>query len=166
MHALPNSRALDALKTGDQRALFASITTFGLLKPLEISKISDEMAEDLGIVTKAFPKAEYVILDGQRRYMALQRFLELENKAEDSEKESIEDRILLPCLVYSYTTFSECRRHSIEDNKFSIRPKGLYLDAAERLEMKGLPNIIPEEFSNFDKRMKKIAKEIERRNEK
>jgi len=163
---LPNSRALDALRTPSDRLLWSSINSFGLLKPLEVAKITDEMYEELGIMVKAYPRVEYVILDGQRRYMALQKFKKLRNHLKCPEGDCLEDRVILPCLVYEYKTMGECRRHSIEDNKFSIRPHSRFLDASERTgtEGKGMPNIIPKEMTNLGKRMKKLAEEIEKEN--
>jgi len=50
----------------------------------------------------------------------------------DKIYEELSNGLLIPCIVYDYESFEECRRHSIEDNKFSVRPAIEYLDYAER----------------------------------
>lgn len=140
-----NSRALKTIKSQDIRALKGSIEVFGLLNPLFVARITDEMRQYVK-VAKWFKEIEYVIVDGQRRYKAIKELFNLKDAKERDDVETerknkglsketrpkIEDHVLIPCVVFPYTEFCEARRHSIEDNKFSVRPKSIYLDHAER----------------------------------
>jgi len=45
-------------------------------------------------------------------------------------------------------------RHSIEDNKFSVRPSRGYLEIAERMQTEGLPDLNPENLEKFWKTTK------------
>ena len=134
-----NSRPLKTIKTTELKALENSIQTYGLLNPLSVMKC------DKG----------YVLIDGQRRYFALQKiimrdFVEychakgitMVNEYTGSYtgdygeyvsfKKKTLGKMLIPCIVYGYTTLDEGMRHSVEDNKFGVRPSTIYLDYAER----------------------------------
>lgn len=169
-----NSRALDTIKKQDIEALISSITTFGLLNPLLVCKLPRKWKENLRL--KRFSKMRYILIDGQRRYYAIKKIFNLEPlvTTEDLIKRyryphygrlvidenipRLEDYILLPCIIYPYATLGESRRHSIEDNKFGVRPKNIYLDYAERgVKVGGYPYIQPTEYEaleEFEKQFK------------
>lgn len=117
-----NSRALKTIKRDDLEALKQSIRKYGLLKPFEVACMGER---------------KYAIIDGQRRYFAIRELLHIGLTEREggglASPEEILDYVLIPCLVYDYTEFKDMQRHSIEDNKFSVRPKRDYLETAERM---------------------------------
>jgi len=122
-----NSRALNTIKVQDIQALISSIKAYGLLNPFSVVDITKEGDWKIdGIETKEFAEGKYAIVDGQRRFLALRKIIQ------ESKYSKSLHLVLIPCLVYPYTSFKEMTRHSVEDNKFSIRPDNLYLDVAER----------------------------------
>jgi hypothetical protein len=151
--SIVNSRSLKSMKDTDLEALKESIRTYGLLNPLVVAELSEEQRKKLNA-----DNGKYAIIDGQRRFFAIEYLcglpmrLPLRVWPEKPSKDSIVDprlieewrqaeedwevasRVLVPCLVYDYTDIDEMRRHSIEDNKFSVKPAPVFLDAAERLE--------------------------------
>ena len=154
-----NSRPLLTIKTTELKALINSIETFGLLNPLSVIK---------------FEKG-YGLIDGQRRYFALRKILwrqieeyrqangickvdDFTGSTEEYEvwKKIMLAKVLIPCIVYGYTTLDEGMRHSIEDNKFSVRPSTIYLDYAERK-----PTQKPNLFVNVRDRPKSEASEVQ-----
>lgn len=183
---LCNSRALKTIKNSDIDALILSIRQFGLLNPLTVWKIPEEKTNELSkrYWRGKFEIPKYAIIDGQRRYFAIKRmfrFKDFEEIERDSErgrmptviilttekmkkkKEKqlevpvLEEYILIPCVVYNYESLGECMRHSIEDNKFSVRPSQIYLECAERLG-KILPDIMPKDFCKIIDLKNKINK--------
>jgi hypothetical protein len=132
-----NSRPLKTIKTTDLRALQYSIRKYGLLNPPVVVELTGEMLEEyqkrikfgakwMDKETAGYEwmieklKRKYAIVDGQRRYFALMKLIHNT------------DEVAIRCLVYPYTTFTQMKRHSVEDNKFSVRPETVYLDVADR----------------------------------
>jgi len=189
---LCNSRALKTIRSDDIKALSLSIKQFGLLNPLLVWKIPKEEIENIKNSESfsfrgKFRIDEYAIIDGQRRYFAIQKMFglrtanEIENashrvrtgaitfvlgengKMKEKNKPKtiivpiLEEHILIPCIVYDYKHLSECIRHSIEDNKFSVRPSQIYLECAERMG-DNLPDMMPKDFRKIIDIRNKITK--------
>lgn len=163
--------SLKTLKTMKQEKLDIlknSIGQFGLLKPLEVA----ELPKELGFF---FGKGKYVIIDGQRRYYAMKDLMRLpterdEKKKKESirtrsgshqiekaetqaqeqlEKLSIRDYVLVPCLVYPYTTYLQMVRHSIESNKVSGGSAKIFLEIVEKMRQQGIPDLTPDDLTNL-----------------
>lgn len=154
------------LNRGELDALKHSIGQFGLLKPFEVA----ELPERLGFF---YGKGKYVIIDGQRRYFALRELLGLpterdELKHKDSlrtdsgydhvdkgeaqaqqqfDRLSIRNYVLVPCLVYPYSTMLQMARHGIEGKKFILKPSKSDLELAEKMRREGDQDLCPEDLS-------------------
>lgn len=161
-------KALKTMKRSDLEPLKHSIAQFGLLEPFEVAELLEELDFFFG-------KGKYLIIDGQRRYFAIRELLRLpmeheeirqkENlqthsgydqieKAEMQAQEQIEnwsvrDYVLIPCLVYSYQTYLQMMRHSVEGNKFSVKPSRDYLKIAEKMQQTGISDLNPDDLSRL-----------------
>lgn len=159
---------LKTMKRNDLDALKYSIAQFGLLKPLEVAELLEELDFFFG-------KGKYIIIDGQRRYFAIRELLRLpmgqekirqkdllqahfgydqieraEIQAQEQiEKLSIRDYVLIPCLVYPYQTNLQMVRHSIEGNKFSVKPSRDYFEIAEKMHGAGISDLKPDDLSSL-----------------
>jgi len=162
------SRPSTTLNRGELDALKHSIGQFGLLKPFEVA----ELPERLGFF---YGKGKYVIIDGQRRYFAIRELLGLpterdetkdkENLRTDSgydqiekgetqaqqqfDKLSIRDYVLIPCLIYPYTTILQMARHSVEGKKFNLKPSKSDLELAEKMRREGDQDLGPEDLTGL-----------------
>ncbi len=163
--------SLKALKTVKQEnldTLKASIGQFGLLKPFEVAELPEQLDFFFG-------KGKYVVMDGQRRYFAIRELLRLptvqkEQKERDElrsnsgnhyvekteiqaqehlEKLSVRDYVLIPCLVYPYTTYLQMMRHSTEDSKFSGKPSKIFLEMVEQMRQQGMSDLTPDDLSDL-----------------
>ncbi len=161
-------KALKTVKQEDLDALKASIGQFGLLKPFEVAELPEQLDFFFG-------KGKYVVMDGQRRYFAIRELLRLptvqkEQKERDElrsnsgnhyvekteiqaqehlEKLSVRDYVLIPCLVYPYTTYLQMMRHSTEDSKFSGKPSKIFLEMVEQMRQQGISDLIPDDLSDL-----------------
>jgi hypothetical protein len=161
-------KAPKTLKLGDLDALKQSIGKFGLLKPFEVAELPERLDFFYG-------KGKYVIIDGQRRYFALKELLRLpteydemqlrdslrtnstdeqivkgEMEAQDRfDRLSVRSYVLIPCLVYPYTTFLQMVRHSIESKRFSVKPSKEDLEVAEKMRADGLQDLDSEDLSDL-----------------
>jgi hypothetical protein len=139
-----------------------------LLKPFEVA----ELPERLGFF---YGKGKYVIIDGQRRYFAIRELLGLptehdETKDKESlrtdsgydqiekgetqaqqqfDRLSIRDYVLIPCLIYPYTTILQMARHSAEGKKFNLKPCKGDLELAEKMRREGDQDLSPEDLSGL-----------------
>lgn len=160
--------ALKTLKQSDLDALKHSIAQFGLLEPFEVAELLEKLDSFFG-------KGRYLIIDGQRRYFAIRELLKLpmeheeikqreslqthsrhdqikksEKQAQEQlEKLSIRDYVLIPCLVYSYETYLQMMRHSVEGNKFSVKPSKDYLKIAEKMHQAGISDLNPDNLTRL-----------------
>jgi hypothetical protein len=172
------SKASRTLKPDELDALKHSIGQFGLLKPFEVA----EMPERLDFF---YGKGKYVVIDGQRRYFAIRELLRLptehdKKKERDSlltdsghdrivqrelqaqrqfDRLNIPDYVLVPCLVYPYTTLLQMVRHSIEDKKFSVKPSKDDLQLAEKMRAQGVQDLNPDELSELWETRSRINEE-------
>jgi ParB-like chromosome segregation protein Spo0J len=162
-YSIINSRPLNNIKSDRLEALEYSIEKYGLLNPLCVAPIPKNLeAPNVThryhiLEYKYYSSGACFIIDGQRRYLAIKNMLQLRNPCEienevderhqgeictdasmtawakEKLKETKEDKVLIPCLIYNYGTTKQMLRHSLEDNYFSIKPESRYLDMAERI---------------------------------
>lgn len=118
-----NVRPIKTIKTTQQRTLIYSIDKYGLLNPLIVSLCTRDYHRIQEGEEVRHPK--YWIIDGHRRYLAIRELIG--DLIRDESKE-----FYIRCLVYPYSEVKDMMRHSIEDNRFSVKPSGHYLDLAER----------------------------------
>ena len=163
------SKASKTLKREDLDALMHSIAQFGLLKPLEVAELPERVDFFYG------GKGKYAVIDGQRRYFALRELLRLPSEDEEKEKKdglrtnsghdpiekaelqaqeqfdqlSIRNHVLVPCLIYPYTTFLQMMRHSVEDKRFTARLSGGDLKVVEKMRREGLQDIAAEDLGKL-----------------
>jgi len=164
-----SSKALKTMKRRDLDALKHSIGQYGLLKPFEVAELPERLDYFYG------GKGKYLVIDGQRRYFAIREMLRLpternertqkdslrtnsgqdqiekaETQAQEQfDKLSIRDYVLIPCLVYPYTTFLQMMRHSIEDKRFSMKPSKDDVELAEKMRCEGVQDLRPEDLSEL-----------------
>jgi hypothetical protein len=155
-----SAKASRKIRSDDLDALKRSIAQFGLLKPFEVA----EMHERLDFF---YGKGKYLVIDGQRRYFAIRDLLKLPTEDEERKQRdnlrtdcdydnvqnlevqaqeqfdrlSVRDYVLIPCLVYPYTTLLQMVRHSIEDKRFSERPPKEDLELVERMGAQGIKDL-------------------------
>jgi hypothetical protein len=162
------SKVPKTIKPGDLDALKYSIGQFGLLKPFEVAELPERLDFFYG-------DGKYVIIDGQRRYFAIREMLRLPtehdemkqknslqtnseydqiNKGEMQAQEQfdklkIRDYVLIPCLVYPYTTFLQMVRHIIEDKRFSVKPSKDDFELVEKMRVAGVRDLGPDDLSDL-----------------
>jgi len=163
------SRGSKTLKRADLDALKHSIAQFGLLKPFEVAELPERVDFFYG------GKGKYVVIDGQRRYFAVRELLRLPSEDEEGKQRdglrtnsgheriekgemqaqeqfdqlSIRDYVLVPCLVYPYTTFLQMFRHSVEDKRFSVKPSKEDLELVEKMRREGVEDIGAEDLGRL-----------------
>jgi len=163
-----SSKAPKTIKLSDLDALKYSIGQFGLLKPFEVAELPERLDFFYG-------NGKYVIIDGQRRYFAIREMLKLptehdEMKEKDSlrtnsghdqinngevqaqeqfDRLNIRSYVLIPCLVYPYTTFLQMVRHTIEDKRFSVKPSKDNFELAEKMRAEGVQDLRPDDLSTL-----------------
>jgi len=173
------SKASKTLKRENLDALKHSIAQFGLLKPLEVAELPERVDFFYG------GKGKYVVIDGQRRYFAIRELLRLpredeEKKQRDSlwtnsghdsitksemqaqeqfDRLSIRNYVLVPCLVYDYTTFLQMMRHRVEDKKVSMRPSGDDLKVVEKMRREEVQDIAAEDLGKLWETRSRIDEE-------
>lgn len=161
-------KTLRTMKQDDLDALKTSIGQFGLLNPLEVA----ELPEELGFF---FGRGKYVIIDGQRRYFAIREIVRLpteedERKQKESmrtrsgdnhiekvetqaqqqlDKLNIKDYVLIPCLVYPYKTYLQMVRHSTEANRVSEKSSKIFLEIIENMRNQGILDLSPDDLTNL-----------------
>ncbi len=173
------SKASKILKRGDLDALKRSIGQFGLLKPFEVAELPERLDFFYG------GKGKYIIIDGQRRYFAIRELLKLpsehdemrqkDNLRSDSRLDQVEkvevqaqeqfdslsvrDFVLVPCLVYPYTTFLQMVRHSNESKRFYLKPSKDDLALAEEMRRQGFQDLNPEDLTVLWETRRRIEEE-------
>ncbi len=156
-----NSKASKILKSAEVEDLVRSIAKYGLLKPFEVA----EMQERLDFF---YGKGKYLVIDGQRRYFAIRELLRLPSESEEEERKeglltdsshevvsegekqaqrqfdrlTLRDHVLIPCLVYPYTTLLQMLRHSIEDKRFSEKPTKQDMTIASKMAEEGITDLV------------------------
>jgi ParB/Sulfiredoxin domain len=175
-------KAAVTLKREDLEELTQSLAQYGLLKPFEVA----EMPQRLGFFYGG--RGQYLILDGQRRYFAIRELLKLpteqdekgqkdhlrtncrqiqvqnaETQAQEQfDKLSIMNYVLVPCLVYPYTTMLQMMRHSTEEKRLSRgKPAKHDNESANKMRMEGLEDISPEDLTGLMEIRSQIEEEKE-----
>lgn len=173
-----HGKILKILKNHDFSTLKRSIAQYGLLKPFGVA----EMEERLDFF---YGRGRYLVIDGQRRYFAIRELLNLptaddEKKQRDRlqtsflhdcvakaetqaqkqfEKLSVRNHVMIPCIVYPYTTLLQMVRHSIEDKRFSEKPPKEDLELAEKMVAEGIYDLESDDLRNLWKIRSRIEKE-------
>jgi len=155
-----------------------SIAKYGLLKPFEVA----EMYERLDFF---YGKGKYLVIDGQRRYFAIRELLKLPTENdEDRRKDSLwsdsgheiiakgelqaqeqfdnltmRDHVLIPCIVYPYTTLLQMARHSLEDKRFSENPTKQDFELIKRMSEQGICDLKSDDLTELLKVRSRIEAE-------
>jgi len=155
-----NSKTSKILKSSELEHLKRSIARYGLLKPFEVA----EMYERLDFF---YGKGKYLVIDGQRRYFAVRELLKLptgngeekrkDNLWSDNNNEivgkgeiqaqdhfdhiDLRDHILIPCIVYPYSTFLQMVRHSVEGGRFSEKPAKQDYELVDKMVAQGISDL-------------------------
>lgn len=166
------------LKNADFNALKRSIAQFGLLKPFEVAELQERLDFFYG-------KGRYLVIDGQRRYFAIRELLNLPTENDERERRnslrtnsqhdyiakaemqaqeqferlSIRNYVMIPCLVYPYTTLLQMIRHSIEDKRFNEKPSKEDLELAERMGAEGINDLKSDDLRALWKMRSRIEEE-------
>lgn len=161
-----NIKTTKTLKKADIDDLKHSIAKFGLLKPFEVAVIQEHREFFFG-------KSKYLVIDGQRRYFAIRELLKLptvederqqkENLQTNSQHEnvlksemqaqeqfdrlSIRDYILIPCIVYPYTSSLQITRHSLEGKRFSKKPSKDEFEFIKKMSSEGIDDLNPDDLT-------------------
>jgi hypothetical protein len=148
------------------------------LKPFEVA----EMHERLDFF---YGKGKYLVIDGQRRYFAIRDLLKLPTEDEERKQRdnlrtdcdydnvqnlemqaqeqfdrlSVRDYVLIPCLVYPYTTLLQMVRHSIEDKRFGERPPKEDFELVERMCAQGIKDLNSDDLRELWKTRCQIEEE-------
>jgi len=122
-----------------------------------------------------YGKGKYVIIDGQRRYFALRELLRLPTEQDEMQEKdslrtnsgdnqiiegevqaqerfdrlSIRNYVLIPCLVYPYTTFLQMMRHNIESKRFAAKLSKDDFELADKMRAEGLQDLRPEDLGDL-----------------
>jgi len=173
-----NAKAFRTIRKSEYDALKRSIAQFGLLKPFEVAELHERLDFFYG-------KGKYLVIDGQRRYFAIRDLLKLPTEDEERkqkedlrgnsqhdrvviiemraqeqfDKLSIRDYVLIPCLVYPYTTQLQMHRHSIEDKKFSEKPSKEELELADKMGAQGISDLYSDDLRELWKMRSRIDEE-------
>ena len=182
-----NSKAMKLLKNSDLESLAHSIAKYGLLKPLEVAEMYERLDYFYG-------KGKYLVIDGQRRYFAIRELLKLPSENEEGQRKvslrtdceqesiakgeeqaqkefdrlSVRNYVLIPCIVYPYTTLLQMVRHSIEDKRFSEKPSKQDFELASKMAEEGIKDLNPDDLrelwqtrSRIEEERKMIEKTLE-----
>jgi len=175
-----HGKATKVLKDSDLHDLKLSIAKYGLLKPFEVAKMQERIKFFYG-------KGKYLVIDGQRRYFAIKELLDLptevdEKKQQDNlntsfqhdiiwkaeeqakkqfERLSIRHYVMIPCLVYPYTTFLQMIRQSIENKRFSEKPSKEDIELAEKMCDEGINDLTSDDLKDMWKMRNLIEQEKE-----
>ncbi len=159
------TKPVKTIKKSECESLKRSIAQFGLLKPFEVAELHERLDFFYG-------KGKYLVIDGQRRYFAIRDLLKLPTEDEERmqkenlktnsqheniirgeiqaqeqfERLSIRDYVLIPCIVYPYTTLLQMHRHSIEDKRFSEKPSKEEFALAERMSETGMNDLYSDDL--------------------
>jgi hypothetical protein len=173
-----NCKASKMLKSSVLEQLKRSIARFGLLKPFEVAEIYERLDFFYG-------KGKYLVIDGQRRYFAVRELLKLPTEIDEGKrKESLwsnsnheivakgetqaqecfnrldlRDHVLIPCIVYPYTTLLQMARHSVEDKRFCEKPAKQNYELVEKMADQGISDLKSDDLRELFRVRSKIEKE-------
>ena len=178
------AKASKRIDRSEMEALKRSIAKFGLLKPFEVAELHERLSFFYG-------KGKYFIIDGQRRYFAIRDLLKLPTEHDEKrqigtlrtqtddegvinselqaqellDRTSVRNYVLVPCIVYPYTTHLQMVRHSIEDKRFSEKPPKEDHELVERMSEQGIQDLHPDdlrELWNIRHRIDEAKQSIEK----
>lgn len=173
-----NSKAAKIWKNGDLEALKRSIAQYGLLKPFEVAELHESLDFFYG-------NGRYLVIDGQRRYFAIRELLKLPTEDEERKRREslrtdcgydnvekmeaqaqkqfdrlcIRDYVLIPCLVYPYTTLLQMTRHAIEDKRYREQPSKEDFELADKMSAQGINDLVSDDLRELWKIRPRIEEE-------
>jgi hypothetical protein len=177
-----NGKAIRDAKLAGLDDLASSIARFGLLKPLDVALVPEQRMDFF------YGKGKYLIIDGQRRYLALRQLLKLPLEADERkqinslradcggdlivqraeqqaqeqfEKLSVRDYVLVPCLVYPYKTYLQMLRHGAEESRLRAKPSKAFSGVIERMREQGIADVEPDDLMDLWEIRKRIDAERE-----
>ena len=172
------SKASKILKSAELEEIKLSIAKYGLLRPFEVAEMYERLEFFYG-------KGKYLVIDGQRRYFALRELLKLPTENDDGrrigslwsdskdeivekgelaaqeqfDKLTIRDYVLIPCIVYPYTTLLQMARHSVEDKRFSEKPTKQDFELVYRMSTEGINDLTSDDLTELVKVRRKLEEE-------
>jgi hypothetical protein len=173
-----NSKAKKILRSSELEHLKHSIAKYGLLKPFEVA----EMYERLDFF---YGKGKYLVIDGQRRYFAIRELLKLPTEDDEERRKAllrsdsddeivskgemqaqeafdrldVRDHILIPCILYPYTTLLQMVRHCVEDKRFSEKPEKQDYEIVEKMSSQGISDLKSDDLRALCKVRERIEEE-------
>jgi len=173
-----NSKASKILKSSELENLKQSIARYGLLKPFEVA----EMYERLDFF---YGKGKFLVIDGQRRYFAVRELLKLPTENDEEKRKArlwsdsndeivnkgeiqaqshfdhldIRDHVLIPCIVYPYTTLLQMVRHSVEDKRYSEKPAKQDYEIVDKMTKQGIRDLESDDLRELCGVRRKIEEE-------
>jgi len=78
---------------------------------------------------------------------------------EQFDKLTLRDHVLIPCLVYPYTTLLQMLRHSTEDKRFSEKPTKQDLTLASKMAEEGVSDLSSDDLRALCEIRSKIEEE-------
>jgi len=132
-----------------------------------------------------YGKGKYLVIDGQRRYFAVRELLKLPTEDDEERRKAllrsdsddeivskgemqaqeafdsldVRDHILIPCIVYPYTTLLQMVRHCVEDKRFSEKPAKQDYEIVEKMASKGISDLKSDDLRELCKVREGIEKE-------
>jgi len=177
-----NNKAAKEDKLVGLDELVNSIARFGLLRPLDVAEVPEQRMDFF------YGKGKYVIIDGQRRYLALRELLKLPSEADERkqisdlraggsrdlivqraeqqaqdqfEKLSVRDHVLVPCLVYPYKTYLQMLRHGAEETRLRVKPSKAFVEVVEKMRKQGIADVEPDDVKDLWEIRKRLDDERE-----
>jgi hypothetical protein len=173
-----NPKASKILKSSELEHLKNSIARYGLLKPFEVA----EMYERLDFF---YGKGKYLVIDGQRRYFAIRELLKLPTENDEEKRKDklwsgsnyeivatgevqaqehfdhldLREHVLIPCIVYPYTTLLQMVRHSVEDRRFSEKPAKQDYELVDKMAAQGISDLESDDLRELCRVRSKIEEE-------
>lgn len=149
-----------------------------MLKPFEVAEVQERLNFFYG-------NGRYLVIDGQRRYFAIRELLKLPTEDEEKKRREslrtdcgddnvanvetqaqrqfdklcIQDYVLIPCLVYPYTTLLQMIRHSIEDKRFSDKPSKEDFELVDKMSAEGINDLNSDDLTELWKTRPRIEEE-------
>ncbi len=165
-----NNREAKEAKLVGLADMVNSIARFGLLRPLDVAEVPEKRVDFF------YGKGKYVIIDGQRRYLALRELLKLPSEADERKqisllrtdgcrdlivqraeqqaqdqfaKLSVRDHVLVPCLVFPYNTYLQMLRHTAEECRLRLKPSKAFDGVIDKMRAKGIADVEPDDLNDL-----------------
>lgn len=177
-----NNRDAKGAKLVGLEDMVNSIARFGLLRPLDVAEVPEKRVDFF------YGKGKYVIIDGQRRYLALRELLKLPSEADEQKqisslrtdgcrdlivqraeqqaqdqfvKLSVRDHVLVPCLVFPYTTYLQMLRHNAEECRLRVKSSKAFDGVIDKMRAQGIADVEPDDLNDLWEIRKRIDEERE-----